>query len=141
MFSVQQKRRIADAVQRILRETCHPELPTGEISFHLHVDGAEDWSWADIRNNGAVGVPNPPVYGWGPRQLPPPTPAPGMRRVYLDQPSQMAECGGPCWEAQDPRYCVCGALWRDVPAVDAKPQPHGGRLIKSWKEPSPPSEP
>jgi hypothetical protein len=57
MFSAQQKRQIADAVQRILRETCHPELPTGEISFHLHVDGAENWSWADIRNNGAVGVP------------------------------------------------------------------------------------
>ena len=57
MFSVQQKRQIADAVQRILRETGHPELPVGEISFCLHVDGAEGRSWADIRNNGAVGVP------------------------------------------------------------------------------------
>ena len=59
MFSVQQKRNIADAVQRILRETRHPELPSGEIAFTLHVDGAESWSWADIRNNGAV--PNPGV--------------------------------------------------------------------------------
>ena len=57
MFSVQQKREIADAVQCILRKTGHPELPAGEISFCLHVDGAESWSWADIRNNGAVGVP------------------------------------------------------------------------------------
>lgn len=57
MFSVQQKRQIADAVQRILRETCHPELPAGEISFHLHVDGAASWSWADIRNNGAISAP------------------------------------------------------------------------------------
>jgi hypothetical protein len=55
------------------------------------------------------------LYGWGPRQLPPPTLAPGMRREYLWSPTQMAECGGPCWEAQDPRRCVCGALWRDVP--------------------------
>lgn len=41
--------------------------------------------------------------------------APGMRREWIWSPSQMAECGGPCWEAQDPRRCNCGALWRDVP--------------------------
>ena len=57
MFSVRQKREIADKVQRILRETQHPELPQGEIPFLLHVDGAESWSWADIRNNGAVEKP------------------------------------------------------------------------------------
>lgn len=57
MFSLNQKRIIADQVQRILRETNHPELPAGEIQFHLHVDGAESWSWADIRNNGAVLTP------------------------------------------------------------------------------------
>ncbi len=58
MFSVQQKRDISDAVQKILRATAHPELPTsGEVSFSLHVDGAETWSFADIKNNGAVGDP------------------------------------------------------------------------------------
>ena len=57
MFSVRQKREISEAVQKILRDTAHPELPEGEISFLLHVDGAESWSWADIRNNGAVTVP------------------------------------------------------------------------------------
>ncbi|MEE8598503.1 MAG: hypothetical protein V3S69_03140 [Dehalococcoidales bacterium] len=59
MFSVNQKRDISDAVQKILRATHHPELPGDgdEISFNLHVDGAESWSWADIRNNGAVGNP------------------------------------------------------------------------------------
>ena len=58
MFSVQQKRDISDAVQKILRATNHPELPTtGEIGFTLHVDGAGDWSWADIQNNAAVGDP------------------------------------------------------------------------------------
>ncbi len=57
MFSVQQKRDIADKVQKILRETNHPELSEGEIQFHLHVEGAETWSWADIKNNGAVTNP------------------------------------------------------------------------------------
>jgi hypothetical protein len=39
MFSVRQKREIADKIQAILRETAHPELPEGEINFLLHVDG------------------------------------------------------------------------------------------------------
>ena len=58
MFSVKQKREISDAVQKILRETNHPELPAGEITFELHVHGAESWSWADIRNNGAIQTPD-----------------------------------------------------------------------------------
>jgi hypothetical protein len=66
MFSVAQKREIAEKVQRILRETNHPELPAGEIQFALHVDGAESWSWADIRNNGAVKTPG--VNPWNERQ-------------------------------------------------------------------------
>lgn len=66
MFSVAQKRQIADAVQLILRATNHPELPPGEIQFALHVDGAESWSWADIRNNGAVTRPD--VNPWNERQ-------------------------------------------------------------------------
>jgi hypothetical protein len=66
MFSMQQKRQIADAVQKILRATHHPELPAGEIAFNLHVEGRESWSWADIRNNGAV--PNPGVNPWNEAQ-------------------------------------------------------------------------
>lgn len=58
MFSVRQKHEIATAIHHILRETGHPELPKGEITFHLHVEGAESWSWADIRNNGSVGQPD-----------------------------------------------------------------------------------
>lgn len=58
MFSVEQKRKISDAVQKILQSTDHPELPNGEIKFHLHVDGAESWSWADIKNNGSVVNPS-----------------------------------------------------------------------------------
>ena len=58
MFSVRQKREIADKVQKILRETNHPELPKGEIQFQLIVQGTEFWSWADIKNNGAVKTPS-----------------------------------------------------------------------------------
>jgi hypothetical protein len=57
MFSIRQKRGIADAVQKILRDTNHPELPATEIQFTLSVSGAESWSWAQIRNNGAVADP------------------------------------------------------------------------------------
>lgn len=66
MFNIQQKRAIADRVQTILRGTGHPELPEGEIEFHLHVKGAEAWSWADIKNNGAVA--NPTENPWNEQQ-------------------------------------------------------------------------
>lgn len=66
MFSVQQKRDISDAVQKILRATNHPELERGEIAFDLHVYGAESWSWADILNNSRV--PTPAVNAWNERQ-------------------------------------------------------------------------
>jgi len=58
MFSIRQKREISEAVQEILRSTEHTELPKGEIEFHLHVVGAKSWSWADIKNNGAVEKPS-----------------------------------------------------------------------------------
>lgn len=69
MFSVNQKRQISEAVQKILRDTNHPELPDGEISFTLHVDGAEIWSWADIRNNGSIPTP-PTMNAWNELQDP-----------------------------------------------------------------------
>ena len=58
VFSVEQKRSISDQIQKVLRDTGHPELPGGEIQFHIHVKGAESWSFADIRNNGAVSSPS-----------------------------------------------------------------------------------
>jgi len=57
MFSVRQKREISDAVQKVLRDTNHPELPEGEIQFALSIEGEERWSWAIIKNNGAVTNP------------------------------------------------------------------------------------
>lgn len=67
MFSTQQKRDISEKIQALLRETNHPELPEGEITFNLHVDGKEDWSWADIKNNGQV--LNPRSNPWNERKL------------------------------------------------------------------------
>lgn len=67
MFSVAQKREIAEAVEKILRATNHPELPKeGPIRFKLHVDGAESWSWADIQDNASVA--NPGVNPWNEAQ-------------------------------------------------------------------------
>jgi hypothetical protein len=66
LFSIQQKRAISDAVQDILRKTNHPELPQGEIQFSLHVDGAESWSYAHIKNNGDV--LNPSINPWNEQQ-------------------------------------------------------------------------
>lgn len=69
MFSIQQKRHISEQVQRILRETNHPELPENEIVFTLHVKGAQEWSWADIQNNGTIITPS--VNLWNERNLSP----------------------------------------------------------------------
>ena len=62
MFSTSQKRLIANNIQKILHDTKHEELPDGEIEFHIHIKGAESWSWADIRNNGDV--QNPSINPW-----------------------------------------------------------------------------
>ena len=109
-----------------------------------------------VMNEGRKPAPpaGPPIYGWGPHQLNPPPPAPGMRREWLWSPTQMAECGGPCWESLDPKACVCGQLWRDVPIrmdegstqrgngsggpatpkpnIVPKPQFPAGRVIDAW---------
>jgi len=61
MFSVEQKQKISESIQGILRATKHPELPLkSEIQFQIHVDGAESWSWADITNNEFYTKKNPP---------------------------------------------------------------------------------
>jgi len=66
MFSIKQKRDIASGIQKILRDTNHPELPKGEIKFIIHIEGSEDWSYAEIRNNGDVKHPN--VNPWNEHQ-------------------------------------------------------------------------
>ena len=66
MFSVGQKRNIANSIQQILRDPGHPEVPVTEIEFMLHVHGRFQWSWADIQNNSAV--PTPSVNPWNEAQ-------------------------------------------------------------------------
>jgi len=50
MFSPKLKKELADFIQELLQETRDDELPDGEISFILHVDGRDYDSWANIRN-------------------------------------------------------------------------------------------
>ena len=57
MFSIEQKRDISDKIQKILRDTNHPELPEGEIIFVIEIEGKEYCSRAKIKNN----APNPTV--------------------------------------------------------------------------------
>ena len=66
MFSVREKRQIANAIQKVLRDTNHPELPKGEIKFSIRIEGVEAWSFAVIQNNGAV--TNPGVNPWNEMQ-------------------------------------------------------------------------
>jgi len=51
MFSMQEKIQIADGIEKLLLGLNHPEMPKEKPTFHLHVDGKESWSWADIKPN------------------------------------------------------------------------------------------
>lgn len=51
MFSAEEKRRIAAAVENILLEINHPEMPKENPAFHLRVQGRAEWSFADIEPN------------------------------------------------------------------------------------------
>lgn len=51
MFSTKEKQAIASAIETLLLALDHPEMPKERPKFHLHVDGEESWSWADIEPN------------------------------------------------------------------------------------------
>jgi hypothetical protein len=51
MFSMNEKQVIAAAIEKILLDLGHPEMPSSRPRFKLHVDGAEPWSYADIEPN------------------------------------------------------------------------------------------
>lgn len=61
MFSPEQKQAIALKVQHAIQQSLNDELPVGEVNFILHVDGAQGWSWGNIRNSSARDVPVPDV--------------------------------------------------------------------------------
>ena len=51
MFSVEEKKKISAAVEKVIMDLKHPEMPTEKPKFLLHVDGKESWSFADIKPN------------------------------------------------------------------------------------------
>ena len=51
MFSMEQKRKISEIVEKAILELNHPEMPKEKPKFKLHIDGKESWSFADIEPN------------------------------------------------------------------------------------------
>lgn len=64
MFSKEEKQKIAAAVEKVLLELDHPEMPKERPKFLLHVDGKESWSWADIEPNWKYENKDPQVNPW-----------------------------------------------------------------------------
>jgi len=60
MFSLKQKQLIAEKVEEVLLSFNHPEMPASQPMFHLHVDGREAWSFADIEPNWTFSKETPP---------------------------------------------------------------------------------
>ena len=64
MFSMDEKVQIANAVEKVLLELNHPEMPKDKPMFNLHVDGKESWSWADIKPNWTFNDKLPGLNPW-----------------------------------------------------------------------------
>ena len=60
MFSAAEKKKISEAIEKVLLEINHPEMPKEKPVFKLHVDGKESWSWADIEPNWIFNKDNMP---------------------------------------------------------------------------------
>lgn len=70
MFSLAQKRHIAEVIEKTLIELNHPEMPKEKPNFFLHVEGSEKWSWADIVPNWCFDDLNKPTINpWNERNL------------------------------------------------------------------------
>lgn len=61
MFSLKEKQFIAAELEKLLLSLNHPEMPKEKPVFTLHVDGAESWSWADIKPNHSFGPQGNPI--------------------------------------------------------------------------------
>ena len=64
MFSIAEKKMIAAKIEELLLALKHPEMPTEKPHFSLHVDGKEEWSWADIQPNWTFGDAEPTGKVW-----------------------------------------------------------------------------
>ena len=51
MFSLKEKQHIAAVIEKTLLDLKHPEMPAERPKFKIHIDGKEEWSWADIEPN------------------------------------------------------------------------------------------
>ena len=60
MFSVDQKKKIAAGIEKLLLSLNHPEMPKEKPEFKIHIAGKEGWSWADIEPNWKYNDSNPP---------------------------------------------------------------------------------
>ena len=64
MFSAEEKKQIAAGVEKLLLALKHPEMPDERPNFQLHVNGKEEWSWADILPNWTFEEAAPGVNPW-----------------------------------------------------------------------------
>ena len=60
MFSVAEKKKIANEIEKLLLSFDHPEMPKKEPVFKLFIEGKEDWSWAEIEPNWKYNATNSP---------------------------------------------------------------------------------
>jgi hypothetical protein len=64
MFSLEEKKYIAAVLEKTILELNHPEMPKEKPVFTLHIQGSEDWSWADIRPNWTFEKEEPKTTEW-----------------------------------------------------------------------------
>lgn len=60
MFSSDEKKKIASEIEKLLLSLNHTEMPKEKPMFHLRVEGAESWSFADIKPNWTFNDNNKP---------------------------------------------------------------------------------
>ena len=60
MFSMEEKKQIAQKIEELLLGFNHPEMPKERPLFTLQVIGKEPWSWAEISPNWTFSEHNPP---------------------------------------------------------------------------------
>lgn len=51
MFSIAEKRKIAEVIEKTLLKLNHPEMPKKKPMFHIRIEGKAEWSFADIEPN------------------------------------------------------------------------------------------
>ena len=51
MFSIKEKQYLSALIEKALLDLKHPEMPREKPVFTLKVEGAEEWSWAEIKPN------------------------------------------------------------------------------------------